>query len=408
MPKFRPDLRRSLWLACCIGALAATSAGAQALTLRAAIDSALRHNPDLGVARAIADSARSETRIARALPNPTYAVVPNTPMQYSVTMPLDVGPQRRYRVRTSQLGAGAVRADADDATRQLVLAVQRSYYDVLLADARRTIAADRRAIVRQVLAADSARVRAGDLPERALIRGGVELVRTDADVARAGIDALSTRLALQGLMGVASPDTALRLDGTLAYVDVPIDTSDRAERSLAHRPDVAASRTRVAQSLAAEHLAASSVLPVPQLNYVLQRSVPFESGRYYALGIGVEVPILNQYRGQRERAAAGHQAAVFAAQRIEAQASRELGSALADFRARQALVRRYESGVVAKVAQNVEATRYAYSRGATTLLEVLDAVRSQQDVMTEYWTALHDYWVAAATLRAAQGATRAD
>ncbi|NUP71535.1 MAG: hypothetical protein HOQ16_09995, partial [Gemmatimonadaceae bacterium] len=62
--------------------------------------------------------------------------------------------------------------------------------------------------------------------------------------------------------------------------------------------------------------------------------------------------------------------------------------------------------VLDKVAQNVEATRYAYSRGATSLLELLDALRAQQDVTTDYYTALHDLRVAASALEAAQGVLR--
>jgi cobalt-zinc-cadmium efflux system outer membrane protein len=398
--------RRAFLYLMSVSCLAPGRLHAQGLTLHDAVDSALRSNLDIRIARSLSDSARSETRIARALLNPTYSVIPNTPMQYAGTLALDVGPQRTYRVRASDLGARAVRSDVEDNTRLVVLAVEKAYYDVLLVDARRSIVTARRAIIRQLVAADSARVRAGDLPERSLIRSGVELVRADADVARAAVDAQTTRLMLQGLMGVASPDTALRVDGVLAYRDFPADTDIAIETVLARRPDVVASRTREEQSLAAERLAASAIVPVPLLSYVRQYTAPFESGRYYALGIGVEVPILNQYRGQRERAAAGRDAALYARRRVEAQASREVRATLAEFRAQQALVKQYESGVIAKVAQNVDATRYAYTRGATSLLDVLDALRAQQDVMTDYYMALHDYSVAAYALQAAQGVAR--
>ena len=160
--------------------------------------------------------------------------------------------------------------------------------------------------------------------------------------------------------------------------------------------------------MAAQRLAASAMVPVPQLSYVRQSTAPFESGHYYAFGIGIEIPILNQYRGERERAAAGRDAASYARRRVEAQASREVRTALAEFRAQQALVKQYEAGVITKVVQNVDATRYAYTRGATSLLEVLDALRAQQDVMTDYYTALHDYLVAADALQAAQGVPRAN
>lgn len=407
-------MRRTLWV---VMALAAASLGAQQaaprapassvapLTLAAAVDSALRNSPDVLIARSVQDSARAEGRIARALPNPQLAAVPNTPFQYSATVPLDVGPQRQGRTRVSELAITAAGADARETARQIALAVARSYTDVLLADARRGIVVARREIVRQLVAADSARVRAGDLPERALIRSQVELIRADADLARAGIDAETSRFTLQGQMGIAHPDSALTLADTLAYRPVTLpDTGAALLLNIERRPDVAAARARLAQSAAAQQLAAAYLVPVPQISYVRQFGTPFESGRYSALGVGFELPIVNGYRGQRDRAAAGHSAAALATRRVDATAEREITVALLEYRAQSGLVRRYESGVIERVAQNVEATRYAYRRGAASLLEVLDALRAQQDVLNDYFAALHDYWVSVYALRAATGA----
>ena len=173
-----------------------SAAAGAGVTLRDAVDGALRNNPDLRIARSTADSARAELRLARALPNPAFVSIPGTPTQYAAAIPIDIGPRRNFRVRASNLGARAVQDDVQDSTRHLILAVHRAFYDVLLADARRSIVEERRTIVQQLVAADSARVRAGDLPERALIRGEVELVRTEADAARAMIDAQTTRLQL--------------------------------------------------------------------------------------------------------------------------------------------------------------------------------------------------------------------
>ena len=379
------------------------TAGSARLTLRDAVDSAMRNNVDVWIARSVADSARAETRIARALPNPVFSSIPNVPFQYSAALPLDIGPQRTSRARVSDLGALAAQSDLLDNARQVAFAARRAFLDVLLADARREIVSARRDIMRQLVAADSARVRAGDVPERALIRSSVELLRAETDVARAGIEAQAARLLLQGVMGVTKPDTALQIDGDLAYRDMPSLVDGGVQAKLEHRPDVVASRTRESQSAAAQGLARSLALPIPQLSFVRQFDGPFNSGHYYAFGVGVEIPVLNQYRGQRERADASHDAAGYARRKVELQASREIQLATAEFRAQQALVHRYESGVLVKVEQNVEATRYVYTRGASSLLEVLDAVRAQQDVLTEYRTALHDYWVAAYALQSALG-----
>lgn len=374
-----------------------------ALTLDAAVDSALRHNWDLRLVVAAGDSARAETRIARALPNPTFAAIPNTPFQYAVTLPMDIGPQRKYRTRASDLGASAARSDIREGGRQVVLAVRRAFVDVLLADAKREIVAARRDIMAQLVAADSARVRVGELPARALTRSQVELLRTETDLARARIDAQGARLALQALMGVATADTALVVRGDLQFRELSFGNMLDASEVLGRRPDVESGRLREFQSEAAQKGARSLVLPVPQLTYVRQFNGAFDSGHYYAFGLGVEIPVLNRYGGQRDRADAAHDAASVARRRLEAQVSRELQSARVAFIAQRALVLQYESGVVSKMEQGVESARYAYSRGATSLLEVLDALRTQQDIMIEYRAALHDYWVAVYTLEAVSG-----
>ena len=382
---------------------ASISRAPSGLTIDAAVDSALRHNWDLRMIAATSDSARAEKRIARALPNPTVAAVPNSPFQYAVTLPLDVGPQRTYRTSVSDLGARAARSDMREGTRQVVLSIRRAFSDVLLADAKRDIVSSRRDIMAQLVVADSARVRVGELPARALTRSQVELLRTDTDLARARIEAQSTRLALQGLMGVTEADTALVVLGDLDFRDLSFETAADAGSVLARRPDVESSRLRESQSEVAQKAARSLVLPVPQLTYVRQFNGPFDSSHYYAFGLGVEVPILNRYGGQRDRADAAHEAAGVARRRLEAQVARELQSTVVEFLAQRALVLRYQSGVIDRMALGVEAARYAYSRGATSLLEALDALRTQQDIMIEYRTALHDYWVAAYTLEAVRG-----
>lgn len=386
------------------------SAIGRGLTLDTAVAIALRHSPDMQAARAAFDSASAEVRIARAVPNPTYSAIPSAPYQYAVSMPLDVGPQRTYRGRASTAGADAARGDVRNAARLVVFAVQRAYYDVLLADVRRRLVADRRDVVRQVAASDSARVRVGDAPERNLIRSDVELARADADLARAGVDGANARLALQLLMGVDRPDTALAVSGSLRDAAVAMTPATSLADSLLpfalqRRPDLAAGGARVTQSLALRRLAAASLVPIPQVSYVRQFRAPFESGHYYALGVGIELPFLNRYAGQRERAAAATQAAEYGRRRLVLQAQRDVSSALNDYRTERALVQRYELGLITRVGQNVDAARYAYAHGATSLLDVLDAVRAQQDVLTDYYTARHDYAVSVFALDAAVGAT---
>ena len=373
------------------------------VTLPQAIAAALRDNPDVLIARATLDSARDERRIAAALPNPTLSGLPNTPYQYAVSLPLDVTPSRLYRTRAASIGAGAAALDRSDVLRQLRFAVTRTFLDVLLAQERRTLAHDRRAAVLQVLVSDSARVRAGDVPARNLVRSEVELARADAEYARANVDVEVSRGSLQAYMAIVHPDTGFIALGSLAYRPLAMPAESLATLANQHRTDLAAAGQRVEGSRALQHLATSLVIPTPVVSYVRQYSAPFESGHFYSLGLSFDLPLLNLHGGERARAAAGVASAQFARDRTSIVVQRDVAAAEAEFRIQRALVERYESGLLRHMDEGLAAVRYAYARGASSLLDVLDAVRSHEEVRSDYVVALHDYWVSVYALNAAVG-----
>ena len=376
---------------------------ARGVTLREAIELARRQNPDVLVARATVDSARAESHIARAFPNPTLAGTPNTPYQYSATLPLDVTPQRFYRTRTASLGESASSFDRADVERQTTLNVARAFFDALLAEEKRQLVGARRATVAQLLAADSLRFAEGDEPARNVARSEVELIRADADLARASAGVRQSRLALQAAIGLPSADTSFAALGSLDYKSFDVAPESLVATARARRPDLSAASTRLAQSASARKSASALLVPTPELSYVRQYTAPFDGGHYYSFGLAFELPSLNLYRGQRERAAAAATAADANYRRVSAQVDRDIESAVADYRVQRGLVDRYRSGLLVKIDSEVSAMRYAYTRGAASQLEVLDAVQVQQDARSEYLEALHDYWLSVYALNAAVG-----
>lgn len=375
----------------------------QGVTLTQAIATALRDNPDARISRSTIDSARGELRIAGALPNPTLFGLPNSPYQYAVSLPLDVMPSRLYRTRVAALGMKASTLDRSDVLRQLRFSVTRAFLDVLLSQERRALAQGRRAAVVQLLVADSARVRAGDAPARNLVRSEVELARADAEQARADVGVQVARGTLQALMGVAYPDTGFVAIGSLAYRAYATPRDTLAMLALANRADVIAAQLRLEGSREAQHLASSLALPTPVLSYVRQYTGPFENGHFYSFGVAFDMPLLNLRGGERERAAAGVASAQFVQDRTAIGVQRDVAAAQAEFRIQRALVERYEAGLLRRMDEGVTAVRYAYSRGASSLLDVLDAVRSNEEVRSDYVVALHDYWVSVHALNAAVG-----
>ena len=373
----------------------AAQADARALTLDEVVVRAVRENPDVRLARLRADSSRAEVHIARAYANPEAAVTPNNPWQYSVAAPFDVGPQRTYRVRTAGDGVQAAVHDVRDAERVVRFVVRAAFYDLVLADSMRALAREQHDIFRDLLAADSASVRAGNAPERNLVKSELELAKSDADLARADAAVRAARLALQAAMGVARPDTGFRVSGSLAMRPIPALAGALDDSVIDRRPDVRAAQLRTQASEDARKFATSLLVPVPGLLLVQQRDEPFPNGQHYAFGISAQLPVWNWFTGERERADAGVQASRVTEERVRVQAYTEVAAAIDEFRAAERLARRFDSGLMAKARSAFETARFAYGAGAISYVELLDAVRTWGEIRADAATAGRDYWVGA-------------
>lgn len=390
--------------------LAPHTAGAQHLdgrgaapTLREVLATALAHNPDLLQADARVDSAGAEQAIARALPNPTYNGIPGTPYQYTVSEPVDLGPQRLYRTRASGEGRAATELDLADARRQVTFSVSQAFYDLLLADSLSALAAEQRDVVKRLLQADSVRLRAGDVAPRVVTRSELELARADAALARAEGQVGASRLGLQVLMGAARPDTAFRVSGALSAAPQSLPLDSLPAIALANRPDLAAASRRRAQSQSLKSLATSLLLPTPLVLLSYQPDGAFATGSHYSLGVGVQVPLFYWYGGERRRADASVEAATAAETRARTQLESDVAIAVAGYRLAQGIAARYEGGLLERARRALEDARYAYRAGHASQLDLLDAVRTWSGIRTEYLTALHDRWVSIAALSRAIG-----
>lgn len=378
-------------------------------TLREVLAQAIAHNPDLRQARLRVDSAQAERRIARAVPNPTLSAISNAPYQYNATVPLDVGADRIFRTRAASAGARATRLDLDDTERLVRLAVRRGFYDLLLAETLLRTTAEQRDIFRQLLTADSARVQAGDAPSRNLVKSELELARADLELTRARSDVRSARIALQLLMGVDRPDTGFTIKGDLAYRDLGTVLPERPD--LAERPDLKAAAARVAEARSVRSLTTASLFPAPAMTLTYQPDGGFApkdfwtlgaAGRF-SLGVELQLPLFNWNGGQRARAATQVEAAAVGETHARQMAEADIALAREQFQAASGLAARYQTGLLERARTALDQARYAYQSGATSLLDVLEAIRSWGDTQAAAAQAFHDYWTSIAALSAALG-----
>lgn len=381
-------------------------ASTQRLTLGEAVRIALRRNPDVVIAQLRVDSARGDRRAAGAPTNPTINTIPGNPAQYTASEPIDVI-ARHFRVASGEQGIAAARLDRADAVRQVTFGVRQSFLDLLLADSLRTVAVEQTDVLKQLLAADSVRLRDGDIAEGEVVTTELAYLHAESARTRADASVRAARIALQALLGVSRPDTSLAVAGELAFRPTVVPDSLQLAllqtAALQQRPDIAAATVRVRQSTALVSLARASLVPLPTVGVSWQPAAQFASGSHYAPLIGVQLPLFYQFGGERARAAAGLAAARLNAARAQVQASSDVATSLDGFTSSELLARRYNAGLLTKASRAVETARYAYSHGALSLLDLLNAIRSYADTRADYHTAVHDYWVSAYAIDRAVG-----
>ena len=114
------------------------------------------------------------------------------------------GRKRELRVQAAEYAAAAVRGDGLEVERQQRLAVEQTYYDLVLAQERQRIAAETAALFDKTIDAAERRVKSGDLARADLARLSVDALRARNEVELARQERAKAQVSLAYLLGVES------------------------------------------------------------------------------------------------------------------------------------------------------------------------------------------------------------
>jgi outer membrane protein, heavy metal efflux system len=366
-----------------------------------------RGNLDLVAQRASVSIAQAETDVARVFPDPQLTA---GLMQYDVThegnptativtlgVPLEVGGQRGARVAAAEAGVSVARAELLDFLRGLRGTAADSYIEALHARAvlerrRQTLAS-----LERLVTVNEERNKAGDIGEVAVIQSRVESNQFRADLLAAEGDVRAADIALVSLLGAAATaelDRSLRVEGDLRRTfNRRFDVAALVKTALVQRPDLTAARRRFTAAERQIDLArANRVVGVNlgatwQHNFeVADHALP--ASDFLGATVTIPLPFSHVYRGDLDAAYAGKRQADATARSARITVEAEVREALARYDAASARVRLYASGVLADADQVLEKTLYNYQRGGATLVEVLVAHRTDNDVYLSYFDSL--------------------
>ena len=387
-----------------------------ALSLQLAEQLLVQRNREVQAARRAIEVAEAGTLAATARPNPTLSlntsylnlpkglggVEPYANSTYSVLridQPFERGGKRELRRSVASSALEAAKLDLDDMQRQQLRAVRQAYFDLKLAEERLRVAREVAASLAQTLDKARLRLKSGDIASSDLARIQVDALRAQNDAQAAQIDLLRAQTALALLIAVETRAADLRVaDPWPLVTEVP--SLAELEPMIEARPDVAAATARLNAAAEGRRLAESLQTRDVTLGAEFERDNQL-GGNYF--GLGVSIPLFTGYKFQGEirKAYSDWGSAIDLLDRVKAAARAEVALALTDLQDKTLRVRRYLDDALPAARRAASASEFAYSKGAASVLELLDARRQLRAVELEAVSLQADYAKARAALAGA-------
>ncbi len=297
------------------------------------------------------------------------------------------GNKRELRTQAAQSNAAAAQADIEDMLVQQQQATAFAYFDLLAAQERIGQVGEISRSATQLANTANRRVQAGDLAAQDAARIEIEAQRASTDLLSARLDRQRAALALAQLTGftgagtlVAQPDWP-----AAAKADAGDGDAGMIYPSVESRPDVRAALQRVEAARAALDVASAQKKADVTVGASFDH-FPGTSTRQLELRLQMPLyGLLGGYNFQGEIAKA--QAQLDQAQdildRTRRNAATELQRLQQDRRGTGARAWSYENTILPRARKVAEMAELAYSKGAMSLTELIDARRTLRTILIE-------------------------
>jgi outer membrane protein, heavy metal efflux system len=423
--------RRLAALACATALLPAARAEPPPLAFAEYLRAVEAGNLDLLSQQQNVVSARAGVSIAGVRPDPqfTAGVVshelraqnkPNasTPLTAGLALTIETAGKRGARIRTAESNVRVSQTAMEAAHDQLVLGAGAAFVEACRS--REVLARKQTSLraLREVVRANEIRFKAGDIGQLELRQSRVEAERFAADVGSAAADASAARINLALPLGQAF-DAAYRDAPLVCEFAPPAQAADAdadaaaLQALLAQRRDVRAAQAVVDNARDATALARANrwVDPVVNVGVTNTPRIPAQldaSGnvtnsptlaRSLALGLTVTVPIpfSRLQHGEQTQAEAALTQAQLQLGSVLLKAEADVRATQAQFRAVADNERHYREQVQPDAERVLEGARISYRKGASSLLELLNAQRTADEIALDHLQAQAD--LANASLR---------
>lgn len=377
--------------------LAQPAAAVYLLSMEEAEKMFFENNLEIKAKKADVKKSDAEVVDARILPNPqaTYNIqsVKNGGTEreemYSLSQRIDISGKRSKKIESAMKKRDARAFFVEHDTAGLLSQMKQSFYRVLFLKENEKALSEIAGVFSDVERKTEARVSAGDASEADLMKlaGEKNKIVRGREALRADLKSEKRKLAL--LLNIQEPE--LEVSGEFSVKPFSFGILELTGMGQQNRPDIKGQGKTVEASEVS--LSASKKEAIPTID--LEAGYKKRTGGFngFVFGISVPLPLFDRNQGGIARAQAELQQEKIIFEAMKKATAYEVNLLFDRIASLQARL----EDLSRQIETSRELTRIAgiaYEEGETGLLELLDAVRSEKELVVENNTAVYDYWAA--------------
>jgi cobalt-zinc-cadmium efflux system outer membrane protein len=392
--------------------------GSQLISLEQAIQMALDHNHNLLASRTTVQQNEAEEITANLRPDPVLLgdvqylpifqpsnfsgnyVDNTTEFDLGVSYLFERGKKRQHRLQAARDTTAVTRAQVSDAERTLEYNVATDFINVELAESTLEVANQDLKSFENSVKITEERYKAGEIGYDDFLKMKLQLLQFQMDVSQAKLKRAQGLSDLRQLLGYESVNENYDVASSFDYQAMHSGFEDLQSMALKTRPDLQAARLSVTAANSQFQLqkAIGKRDVTGQVNYTHVSDL-----NQIALYGSVPLPIFDRNQGEIKRTGF----AITQAQQQQLYASGQVLTDVRDayegLRANDEIVELYRNGYLDEAQESRDISEYAYRHGAASLLDFLDAERSNRSTQLGYRQALASYLLSLEQLRQAVG-----
>jgi outer membrane protein, heavy metal efflux system len=404
-----------------ISASSQTPKTAVRISLDEAVQMAIQHNHVLIAARNTIQQAQAEEITANLRPNPALTVdweyLPfftpssftgdylhdSTEADVGASYLFERGHKRQRRLQAAKDITAVTRSQVADNERQLTFQVATLFFGAQLAESTLDLAQQDLKSFQQTVDVSEHQFKVGGISENDYLKIQLQLLQYQGDLEQALVAREQSLSDLRQLLGYESVAADYDVEASFNYQPIKLGLEDLQLKALQDRPDLRAAQQGVT--------AAGSQYALEKANGKQDVTGGFTYSHVNAINAGtvlvsVPLPFFNRNQGEIART----RLAITQAQELQLAANGQVLTDVKDayegFRSNDRVVQLYLSKYLEVAKKSRDISEYSYHRGATALLDFLDAERTYRSVQLAYRQSLAAYLLALEQVREAVG-TRA-